>query len=217
VARFLPALGPALLLLALAGLLFEAWPVPPQTDDAYISYRYARNLVGGLGLVYNAGEYVEGITNFLWTLLVAGGLALGFEAKGVGHALGVASAATALCVTYAYAGMRLPPSRSGAAGVAAWVVLASLPFVYWTTSGMETSLFAALVAATLAAEARERRGWAVAAAFLAFAVRPDGVLVAAAALGWRVLSRGREEGLRVLRGPLVYVLLVAVLRGFRLP
>ena len=28
-------------------------------DDAYISFRYARNLADGLGLVWNAGEYVK--------------------------------------------------------------------------------------------------------------------------------------------------------------
>ena len=36
-------------------------------DDAYISFRYAHNLVVGEGLVFNPGEYLEGFTNFLWT------------------------------------------------------------------------------------------------------------------------------------------------------
>ncbi len=40
-------------------------------DDAYISYRYGQNLMRGEGLVYNPGEYVEGYTNFLWTVLTA--------------------------------------------------------------------------------------------------------------------------------------------------
>jgi arabinofuranosyltransferase len=39
-------------------------------DDAYISFRYAHNLVEGEGLVFNPGEYVEGYTNLLWTLLM---------------------------------------------------------------------------------------------------------------------------------------------------
>lgn len=38
-------------------------------DDAYISFRYANNLVQGRGLVYNPGDRVEGYTNFLWTLI----------------------------------------------------------------------------------------------------------------------------------------------------
>lgn len=42
-------------------------------DDAYISFRYAKNLANGLGLVYNPGEEppVEGYTNLLWVLLMA--------------------------------------------------------------------------------------------------------------------------------------------------
>lgn len=35
-------------------------------EDCYITYRYARNLVLGDGLVYNPGEYVEGISNPYW-------------------------------------------------------------------------------------------------------------------------------------------------------
>ncbi len=41
-------------------------------DDAFISLRYARNLLDGHGLVWNPGERVEGYTNFLWTILLAG-------------------------------------------------------------------------------------------------------------------------------------------------
>lgn len=40
-------------------------------DDAYISYRYGKNLMEGKGLVYNQGEYVEGYTNFLWTVITS--------------------------------------------------------------------------------------------------------------------------------------------------
>lgn len=45
-------------------------------DDAYISYRFAQNLVAGHGLVFNPGERVEGYTNPLTVLLAA--LLLGF-------------------------------------------------------------------------------------------------------------------------------------------
>jgi len=40
-------------------------------DDAYISYRYAENLVRGQGLVFNRGERVEGYSNFLYVLMIA--------------------------------------------------------------------------------------------------------------------------------------------------
>jgi len=48
-----------------------AWTRRFVQDDAFISFRYARNWVNGHGLVFNPGERVEGYTNFLWTLLCA--------------------------------------------------------------------------------------------------------------------------------------------------
>ena len=49
----------------------NAWMNRALMDDAFISFRYARNFIQGNGLVFNVGEKVEGYTNFLWTLLVA--------------------------------------------------------------------------------------------------------------------------------------------------
>ena len=40
-------------------------------DDSMISMRYGWNLAYGLGLVWNAGEYVDGYTNPLTTLSMA--------------------------------------------------------------------------------------------------------------------------------------------------
>jgi hypothetical protein len=48
-------------------------------DDAYISFRYARNLTRGEGLVFNPGVEppVEGYSELLWVLAMAGWEALG--------------------------------------------------------------------------------------------------------------------------------------------
>ena len=48
-----------------------AWELKWIADDAFISFRYAENLLAGNGLVLNPGEYVEGYTNFLWLMLLA--------------------------------------------------------------------------------------------------------------------------------------------------
>ncbi|MFT5442480.1 MAG: arabinofuranosyltransferase, partial [Myxococcota bacterium] len=48
-------------------------------DDAFISFRYAKNLAMGHGIVWNPGEYVEGYTNFLWVLILAAGMRLGLS------------------------------------------------------------------------------------------------------------------------------------------
>lgn len=49
------------------------------SDDAFISYRYAANLLAGNGLVFNAGKSVEGCSSFLYILLVVPGLLFGHE------------------------------------------------------------------------------------------------------------------------------------------
>ena len=51
--------------------LWRAYSNATCFDDAYISLRYAENFVAGKGLVWNEGEYVQGYTNFLWTMLVS--------------------------------------------------------------------------------------------------------------------------------------------------
>jgi len=49
-------------------------------EDTFISFRYARNLVDGHGLLFNPGELpVEGYTNFLWTVMIAGAMKLGLD------------------------------------------------------------------------------------------------------------------------------------------
>src|SRR5262245_35309826 len=49
---------------------------PLAAEDAYITFRYARNLALGNGLVYNPGEKVFGFTSPLWTLWSTLGLKL---------------------------------------------------------------------------------------------------------------------------------------------
>ena len=58
-------------------ILMLAWNHRWMADDAFISFRYAENFVHGNGLVWNNGEFVEGYTNFLWTILISGFIALG--------------------------------------------------------------------------------------------------------------------------------------------
>jgi hypothetical protein len=195
--------------------LGESWTRHAQLDDAYISYRYADNLLSGSGLVYNSGQRVEGITNLLWTLLVATGIALGFKANAAGHALGLISGAAALVTTYLYAAAGLPRGRVWMAALAPWIRLSSVSFALWATSGMETPLFAAAVTAALAAQARGRMGWATAALCVATLTRPDGVIAAVPILGFHLVSR-RGEGARAWTWPAVYGLAVALLTAFRL-
>ncbi len=48
-------------------------------DDAYITYRYSRNLAEGHGPVWNLGERVEGYTCFLHMVLCSGAIKAGID------------------------------------------------------------------------------------------------------------------------------------------
>jgi hypothetical protein len=122
------------------------WRVHAFTiDDSYISYRYARNLVNGLGLVYNAGERVEGYTNFLWTLILAGGIKLGIDPEVLSKGLGASAAFATLGLTYAISG-RILPYRT-APCIATWLLGSTIVLTGWSVFGLETGFFVSLVLA----------------------------------------------------------------------
>jgi arabinofuranosyltransferase len=59
-----------ILLLALLITLLTFASRHYHMDDALIYYRYIRNVLGGLGLVYNPGEHVNALTSPLYTYLL---------------------------------------------------------------------------------------------------------------------------------------------------
>jgi arabinofuranosyltransferase len=117
-------------------------------DDAYISYRYAENVAKGLGFVFNAGEHVEGFTNFLWVVLLAAAHSLGANTVLVSKLLGGFFGMAVLGLTFKL-GQRAGNGNS-ATGIAAALLLASSPaFALWSVAGLETSFFAFLLLASV--------------------------------------------------------------------
>ena len=132
------------LLLPLWVLAWNMWAVQEYTvDDAYITFRYARNLADGHGLVYNVGEAIEGYTNFSLTVLLAAGMAVGIDPHPLSKLLGAAAAMGTVIVVYRLSDRLLP--LSGMPCVATWLVATSAPFSNWAVFGMETPVFAFLV------------------------------------------------------------------------
>lgn len=208
--------------LVLALYSYEFFQPTIQIDDAYISYRYAQNFVDGHGLVYNVGERVEGYTNLLWTLMVAGCIALGTSASLAGHWLGFVSGVLLLLASYAYSRILLPKRLELLALFAPVLVYASNSFACWTISGLETPLFAALVTAALAAFAAKRMGLVLSFCIMASLTRPEGALLAAVLLGFDWLAqvinqrpRRLAELLRLSWLCLAYALFIAGLTAFR--
>lgn len=184
--------------LALLGFLVHglSFGFCPQ-DDTYISLRYARNLVAGQGMVFNPGERVEGVTNFLWTVLSTIPFLLGCDPVGFLRFLGLLAGACGLLAAAALTRELAPEARLGA-GIAA-VLGAGIPF--WAAEGvmgLETDAFAALAVGGVAAFLRERRlssGFPWSGGLLALAVfcRPEGMLIAGAVFLTDLLDRRWAE------------------------
>ena len=109
-------------------------------DDAYISFRYAHNLIHGHGLTFNPGERVEGYTNFLWTVLMAPFEALGLDlfqvCEWLAAGLGLSLLVLVARITARHTGYRKDLSFLWGA---AWLSCSS-SFVLWAKSGLEQPL-----------------------------------------------------------------------------
>jgi hypothetical protein len=184
----------ACVVVGVARAIGSAW----VTDDAFISFRYARNLVEGQGLVFNPGERVEGYTNFLWTAWSALGIAAGFDPVRWSLVWGVACYAASIVLLALYhASLRGTLSVSAATvPVGAMVMALSGEASRYATGGLETAAFALLALAGFVILTRggapPPARWLVAGAVLALAsmTRPDGVIFFAVAGAWVFASTG---------------------------
>jgi hypothetical protein len=187
----------AVLIVAAAVLVPHARLFDFVTDDAYISFRYARNLALHGQLVFNLGERVEGYTNFLWTVLLALGIKLGVGPVLLSRFLGVALGIGTLAVVVRLS-LRLAEERPSPWHAVAPTLLAAMgAFACWCSGGLETQLFAFLVTLgfdLLLREIWQGRGWASAVVF-AFAAmtRPEGALFFALGGLFRIVANLRRE------------------------
>ncbi len=198
-----------------------AWSNRFVQDDAFISFRYAQNLVHGHGLVFNPGERVEGYTNFLWTVLVAGGLALGIDPVAFTFVVGIICFALSLILTYKLSRLLL---RSTETALLTTILLGTnYTFSCYATGGLETQLQAALLTCCAWLALRWEKdgrysGKSLAAlslvSALAVLTRPDSLLPVAVFCGYALAQaasarKERQEWLKnvvFLAGPLFLVI-----------
>lgn len=145
-------------------------------DDTYITLRYARNLAAGEGFVYNLGERVLGTTTPLWSWMLALAELLGFSMERFAMLVSVLlDGVSALAVFELLRGR----ARSLAAPLGgALLLLGSFDLLSISRSGMEMSLFVALVASGFLALDRERLVAGGTCMGLAMLTRPEGAAAA---------------------------------------
>jgi hypothetical protein len=158
-------------------------------DDAFISFRYARNFAEGLGLVFNPGEKVEGYTNFLWTFILGLCSKLGFDLP----TISVILASLFALGTLAIFGMLMlrwldNHPREG--------LLASLPLILFAAmgsqarfavSGMETLLFVFLLTLAIYLFLYSHPVFAGIVFGLTALTRPEGLMYFGIAIAFEIL------------------------------
>ena len=186
------------------------------TDDAFIAFRYASNLLHGWGLVWNPPPFVpvEGYTSFLWVIVLAlvwaaTGVAPPESANWISLLLGYGSL---LQVFRIFRRISLPesfqPHRLALLGLALLGTVTNRSFLAWLSSGLETSLFNFLITTWvylgLAAPRERGAAWVAktssVAALLAL-TRPDGLLFCAATaalVGLDLLAERSRRWSRIL-------------------
>ncbi len=183
-------------------------------EDAFISFRYAKNLAAGHGLRFNLdGAPTEGYSNFLLVLILAGAYKLGLNIIQCSVVIGVVSLMfTVLCLLWAIR------KNIGLAGLWAPVAFAlSTLAIQSSVNGMETALYGLLLFAGVVLFIHgfesPRTGivpLAASGAFLGLAslTRPEGPLFLVALSIPRAISLWREarKNHRIrLRSDLVWV------------
>lgn len=207
--RLLPALdeladprGPFLipLLLLLIARIVTWYLIPVSAEDAYITYRFARNFAVGNGLVYNPGTHVFGFTSIPWTLWSALGIWLVHDPVPWTRAWTVLADVSTLVLM----GHMLKRHASSRAAWCFTFFFACWPyFSAVAVSGMESSVFLASIvwAAALIGARNPAAGPALALVAL---MRPEGV---AAALVLSLWARWRD---RLIAAGIVIAALAAI-------
>ena len=172
----MPLKRPGLYLIAVLALVLRVLPTPRTIDDAYITFRYARNLLAGVGFVYNPGEHVLGTTTPLYTVLMATAARMSGSQDYPWLALFVnALADAATCVLLAIVGERF--SGRASVGIAASLLWAVAPMsVTFAIGGMETSIFIFLLVLCATFYLFRHARLTMFTAGLILLTRPDGAL-----------------------------------------
>ncbi|MCG5052914.1 MAG: hypothetical protein KA712_08135 [Myxococcales bacterium] len=173
-----------------------AWRLRWLSDDAFISFRYARNWVEGHGLVFNLGEKVEGYTNFLWVVLLAAAHSLGVDMPTAAVVFSLGFSTMALLLTY-HLGRRWMPTRKIAFVLPVACIALALNYTWasFSTGGLETMLAAAMVLLALERAYAERPLQAGLANIAATMAHPDHAIFYVALAVALLLDPRRRRGL----------------------
>jgi hypothetical protein len=165
------------ILIGIIAIAARIIPGPRTVDDAFITYRYAQNLLAGHSLVYNPGQAVLGTTTPLFASLLAliGSVLGGVQAPFPWISLLLSAVFDAVsCWLLISIGRRWDRPGVGLASAAVWAIAPMS--VSFAIGGMETSLVVMLLLSIAYAHITARHKLAAFLAALALLTRPDTLL-----------------------------------------
>ncbi|MFO7945169.1 MAG: hypothetical protein R6U51_12815 [Anaerolineales bacterium] len=164
--------------LVLAVFFARLLPGLRPIDDAFITYRYARNILSGNGFAFNPGVHIQGTTTPLYTLLLSFlGLFTGRENASFPEiALLVNAFADSLTALIIWEiGKKLNSATAGTAAALFWAIA---PYsVTFSIGGLETSLYILLLTASVYFYIQKKTRLAAFSSSLGVVTRPDGILL----------------------------------------
>lgn len=163
---------------ALVAFAVICWRFLFVQDDAYISYRFVANALSGHGLVYNAGEQIEGFTNFGWVILLLLAGELGADLPLTSALIGFLCGLGIIIVTWLISRRLFAETLKWYAFIPVYLVAANGALAFWSPAGLETACFALLT--MLSVYFFLTRNWLLVWSLaLAVWMRPEGAVVAA--------------------------------------
>jgi arabinofuranosyltransferase len=168
---------------------------------AFVTFRYAANMLAGHGAVYNPGQHVEGYTSSLFLMLTTI-LMMGFKSVGIYFKLKILGVLFAIFGLWLVRKLALSLGLSSNQAVAAQLLVAvTINYACSAVNGLETSLYICLVLASTIVFIHERDGRKSYASagllFLALVTRPDAALLFTLFFGlslWDVIKRRSDPG-----------------------
>lgn len=172
------------------------------TEDAAISFSYARNWAEGDGLVaFPGGERLEGYSNPTWVALMALFHLVGIDGWTSSKFMAMFFSIGSLFLVYKLTEEVVDDRDSWAPQIAPILLAASPTFAFYNAAGLENSIFTFLLAGGIWRTVVEgKQGgvpWAAVWYLLLACSRPDGIMYAA--LGgfvWMVLSVANGRGIK---------------------
>ncbi len=168
----------AYLFLAAAGGLFVLdilQKLQYSPDDTFIYMQYARNIAGGEGFSFNAGEPSYGVTSPLWVIMLSIPYIFGIDGFWFSKILDLLCAAASVVVFYRLSRLIFSEeNKQFLSIISAALFILNIWFIRWSLTGMETNL--AVLCVMLILYSYYRKNYAISFFILGlfFLVRPEG-------------------------------------------